>query len=374
MDRKTLIKNFTLGFLPLLIFIIADELFELTISLAIALAVGIIELTVTYIRERRFDAFILLDIGLIASLGLVSVSLNDPVFILIKPAIIESIFVILIGVTIFTDNPILINMSRRYMKGMELGDQQIYMMRRMLVGMFWLMLLHVGLIVLAALYVGSPEGAHYTERKELWAFVSGGLFYILIGAIFGIQFIKGKLEQRRFMKQYADDEWFDIVTPEGKVTGKAPRTICHGNPNLLHPVVHLHVFNSQRDLWLQKRAKDKQIAPDLWDTSVGGHVFSGEKIEDALLREMREELGISKMPHQPLFTYIMKNQVESELVFAYQGFHNGPFVLPVKEIQEGRFWKIRDIRKNLGKGVFTPNFEQEFQLLEKVGALKGGGK
>lgn len=369
MDRKILIKNFTIGFLPLLIFIIADELFELSISLAIALAVGIIELAITYMREKRVEKFILLDVGLILFLGLISISLNDPVFILIKPAIIEGIFVILIGVTVYTDNPLLINMSRRYMKGMELGDQQIYMMRRMLIGMFWLFSVHVILIVISALYVGSPEEAHYTNRKELWAFVSGGLFYILIGVIFAFQFVKGKLNQRRFTKQYADDEWFDIVTPDGRITGKAPRSICHGNPNLLHPVVHIHVFNSKRDLWLQKRSKNKQIEPNKWDTSVGGHVLSGESIEQALKREMQEELGVDKMPHQPLFTYIMRNEIESELVYTFQAFHNGPFILPTDEIEEGNFWKIKHIRKNLGKRIFTPNFEQEFELLKKAGVI-----
>ena len=369
MDRKTLIKNFTIGFLPLLIFIIADELFELTISLSIALAVAVIELIITYAREKRFDTFILLDVGLILGLGVISISLNDPVFILIKPAIIEGVFVILIGVTIYTDNPLLINMSRRYMKGMELGDQQIFMMRRMLIGMFWLLSLHIILIVVSALHVGSPEGSHYTERKEIWAFISGGLFYILIGIMFAFQYIKGKMTQRRFVKQYADDEWFDIVTPAGKITGKAPRSVCHGNPSLLHPVVHLHVFNSRRDLWLQKRSKNKEIEPNKWDTSVGGHVLSGETIEGALMREMQEELGVNKMPHQPLYTYIMRNEIESELVYTFQAFHNGPFLLPPFEIEEGKFWKIRHIKKNLGKGIFTPNFEQEFRLLQKAGVV-----
>lgn len=366
MDRKTLLKNLTIGFLPLLIFIIADELFDLITSLAIALGVGLLELLITYLREKRFEKFILLDLALILGLGIVSVALDNPVFILIKPAIIEAIFVVLIGVTIFTKNPLLINMSTRYMGGMELGDQQLYMMRRMLHGMFWLFILHIVLIVAAALYVGEPESAGYLERKEIWAFISGGLLYVLMGIAFGFQFVKGKLDQRKFMKQYANDEWFDIVTPEGKVVGKAPRTLCHGNPNLLHPVVHLHVFNSKGELWLQKRAASKKIQPGKWDTSVGGHVSSGETIEEALQREITEELGISRIAHKPLYRYVMRNEIESELVYTYQGYHNGPFQLPKAEIQKGKFWKIKEIEKYLGLDVFTPNFEQEFKMLKQI--------
>jgi isopentenyldiphosphate isomerase/intracellular septation protein A len=366
LDRKTLLKNLTFGFLPLIIFIVADELFDLVISLAIALGVGLIELLITYIREKRFEKFILLDLALILGLGVVSIALDNPVFILIKPAIIEAIFVVLIGVTIFTKNPLLINMSTRYLGGMELGDQQIYLMRRMLHGMFWLFILHIGLIVATALYVGQPETAGYLTRKELWAFVSGGLLYILIGVSFGWQYVKGKLEQRKFLKQYANAEWFDIVTPEGRVIGKAPRPLCHGNPNLLHPVVHVHIFNSKGELWLQQRSETKDIQPGKWDTSVGGHVSSGEPIESALQREIQEELGIERIPHKPLYRYVMRNATESELVHTYQGFHNGPFSLPRTEIRAGRFWKIKEIEKNLGKNVFTPNFEQEFQMLRQI--------
>ena len=366
MDRKTLLRNLAAGFVPLLVFIIADELFDLVYSIAIALAVSLIYALVIYIREKRLDKFAFMDVVLISILGGVSLAFNSPVFILIKPAIIEAVFVILIGVTVFTNNPLLIQMSQRHMRGMELGDQQVYMMRHMLHGLFWLMLVHVAAIVVTALNVGQPELAGYLERKEIWAFVSGGLFYILIGVVFLWQFIKGKISQRKYVQQYKDDEWFDIVTPQGKVVGRAPRTLCHGNPNLLHPVVHVHVFNSNGELWLQKRAKTKKIQPGKWDTSVGGHVASGEKVDAALLREMQEELGIPKAPNEPLYSYVMQNDIESELVYTFRGFHNGPFNWPANEIETGKFWKINDIRRELGKGVFTPNFEQEFGFLEKI--------
>ena len=31
------------------------------------------------------------------------------------------------------------------------------------------------------------------------------------------------------------------------------------------------------------------------------------------------------------------------------------------EIDEGRFWSLQEIRNNLGKEIFTPNFEHEFK-------------
>ena len=50
------------------------------------------------------------------------------------------------------------------------------------------------------------------------------------------------------------------------------------------------------DLYLQKRPDWKDIQPGKWDTAVGGHMDYGETPEEALSREVREELG-TKVSH-----------------------------------------------------------------------------
>ena len=71
-------------------------------------------------------------------------------------------------------------------------------------------------------------------------------------------------------------EIFPIVDKEGNVTGSATRGECHNGSKLLHPVVHMHVFNSRGEVYLQKRPEWKDIQPGKWDTSVGGHIDYGE--------------------------------------------------------------------------------------------------
>ena len=62
-------------------------------------------------------------------------------------------------------------------------------------------------------------------------------------------------------------ERFPIVDEEGRVVGAATRGECHNGSRLLHPVVHLHVFNSRGEVYLQKRPEWKDIQPGKWDTS-----------------------------------------------------------------------------------------------------------
>ena len=65
---------------------------------------------------------------------------------------------------------------------------------------------------------------------------------------------------------------FPVVDEEGNIIAAATRGKCHNGSKLLHPVIHLHVFNSKGELYLQKRPDWKDIQPGKWDTSVGGHI------------------------------------------------------------------------------------------------------
>jgi isopentenyldiphosphate isomerase len=160
------------------------------------------------------------------------------------------------------------------------------------------------------------------------------------------------------------EEWFPVVDENGKETGKAPRSVCHdGKSKLLHPVVHLHVLNISGELFLQKRASSKDIEPGKWDTSVGGHVEVGEDIDIALRRETFEELRITEF--EPVFVvrYIWESKRERELVFSYFTISGNIPEINLKEIEEGKFWKLETIIENLGKNLFTPNFEHEFKMV-----------
>ena len=165
----------------------------------------------------------------------------------------------------------------------------------------------------------------------------------------------------------AENELFPLVDAQGNVTGAATRRECHSGAMLLHPVVHLHVFSPDGALLLQKRAEDKDIQPGRWDTSVGGHVDYGESIEDALRREAGEELGLFDFEAKSLEPYVFKSSVERELVNPFVTIvpRDYPFRFQQEEISEIAFWTPDEIAAAIGKGILTPNFEQEYIRLLK---------
>lgn len=157
------------------------------------------------------------------------------------------------------------------------------------------------------------------------------------------------------------NEMFPVVEPDGQIVGAVSRGEAHGGTMLLHPVVHLHLFNSAGELYLQRRPDWKDIQPGKWDTATGGHVALGESVEQALRREVGEELGISDFVAERLGNYIFESERERELVYVHKAVYDGPVIPDADELNGGRFWTAEDIARNMGQGIFTPNFESEYQ-------------
>ena len=167
------------------------------------------------------------------------------------------------------------------------------------------------------------------------------------------------------MKQDNNKEIFPVVDEQGNTIKSATRGECHNGSKLLHPVVHLHLFDPNGRIYLQQRPLWKDIQPGKWDTAVGGHVDYGEKIETALQREVYEELGLTGLQARFLTRYVFESEREKELVHVYSAIHDGE-VHPSDELDGGRFWSAQEISDAMGAGILTPNFEQEYIRIQPL--------
>ena len=159
-------------------------------------------------------------------------------------------------------------------------------------------------------------------------------------------------------------EMVPVVEANGLVIGQASRQSVHGGTKLMHPVIHLHIINREGCLYIQKRSMRKDLLPGCWDTAVGGHVDYGESLEEALYREAFEELGFRDFNPVYLKSYVWESTREKELVNVFATVGNFTLKPDNDEVDEGRYWSMSEIESNLGKGLFTPNFEQEFRSIK----------
>lgn len=157
-----------------------------------------------------------------------------------------------------------------------------------------------------------------------------------------------------------NNELFPIVDEHGHVLGKILRGQAHDGRKVLHPVVHLHLFNSRGELYLQRRPDWKPIQPGKWDTAVGGHISYGETVEQAFEREVMEELGIRVTNVVDMGHYVFESNVEKELVYVFRTVYDGPVHPSDDELAGGRFWSPQEILDAIGKDILTPNLESEY--------------
>lgn len=154
------------------------------------------------------------------------------------------------------------------------------------------------------------------------------------------------------------DELLPIVDEEGKTIGKMTRGEAHDGSKQLHPVVHLQLFNGKGEIYLQKRPLWKPIQPGKWDTACGGHVGYGESTDEALEREVSEELGIDVRSVGARFVtkYVFESKVERELVYVFKAVWDGDVKPSNDELDGGSFFKVEELKEE----ECTPNFWQEF--------------
>lgn len=163
------------------------------------------------------------------------------------------------------------------------------------------------------------------------------------------------------MNKDNNDELLPRVDREGHVIGCVKRGEAHSGTKVLHPVVHLHLFNSKGDLYLQFRPAWKTVQPNKWDTACGGHIAYGENVEQALQREVEEELGISDFKAQQVARYIFESEVDAEYVYVFRAVYDSEIHPSKDELAGGRFFSKEEIDRRIGTDFFTPNFESEYR-------------
>jgi isopentenyldiphosphate isomerase len=141
------------------------------------------------------------------------------------------------------------------------------------------------------------------------------------------------------------DEIFDVVNDQDEVIDRKPRSEVH-RLGLNHRAVHVLVFNSRGEVFLQKRSMKKDRHPGVWDSSASGHVDSGEDYDTSAARELEEEIGLKiTKPLQRLFKVPACVETDREFVWVYRCENEGPFTLNADEIERGEWFSPEHVAR-----------------------------
>ena len=161
----------------------------------------------------------------------------------------------------------------------------------------------------------------------------------------------------------ASQELLDVVDEDDRIVGVKTRGEIH-ELGLMHRSVHILVFNSQGQLFIQKRSMSKDNQPGLWDSSAAGHVDSGEDYHSCAIRELAEELGVTiTVSLGQLFRLPASPITGMEHCIVYQFMHEGPFELQSEEIDEGAWISAKEMDRRVGEA--DPTLTRVLQFIWK---------
>jgi len=160
------------------------------------------------------------------------------------------------------------------------------------------------------------------------------------------------------------EEVFDVVDEHDRIVGSATRSVVHAR-KLRHRAVHVFLFNSRGELYVQKRAGTKDSFPRCYDSSASGHLNSGENYDSCAKREVQEELGLVLPAHQfrKHFKIEAGEDTGWEFVWVYSVVADEPPRINPDEIESGGFWSQQHCQSMLAS--HPEQFARSFPVVFK---------
>jgi len=164
----------------------------------------------------------------------------------------------------------------------------------------------------------------------------------------------------------SDEEQLILVDSDDREIGYLSKADAHLGSGVLHRSFSLFVFNPEGELLVQQRASGKRLWPGYWSNTCCSHPRRGEKMDSAIARRLREELGM-RAELGFLFKFEYHTQydahgAEHELCSVYAGHSLERPCANVDEVAAWRYVKPRALQAEIAHTPerFTPWFKLEW--------------
>lgn len=141
-----------------------------------------------------------------------------------------------------------------------------------------------------------------------------------------------------------------LVDNLDNITGYGEKMDVH-RQGRLHRAFSVFIFNSNGEMLLQKREKSKYHSGGLWTNTCCSHPVKGERVEEAAIRRLNEEMGFT-CELKKIFSFIYKAEFNEELYeheydHVFIGIYNGEPVPDPSEVMDWKWVSLSDIEKDI---------------------------
>ena len=174
-------------------------------------------------------------------------------------------------------------------------------------------------------------------------------------------------------------ELIDIVDENNQLTGQVEERWTAYEKGLWRRTVSCWIMNAKGEVLLQKRTANKRRNPNKW-AKTGGQVASGESVEEAIFREVKEELGI-EIPKEQIKVIDIYKSDDKNKRFGYNfifvvNYKTEDYILQKEEVAEVKYLTIEDMelaKKNNDTNYTFCNWNEE-DFYREMNSLKNKRK
>lgn len=158
---------------------------------------------------------------------------------------------------------------------------------------------------------------------------------------------------------------YAIVDNNDEIIGSCDKEEAYEKKYMLRSV-QIFVYDSKNRIVIQKRNKNKKRFPGYWCAATAGHVEDGESYDEAAIRELKEELGITGTPK-----FITKKKTPvGDGAFAMMSHYilvsDSDFTLQNNEVEKVRHVTVKELKQMIANNKrFTPSFLYYFDNIIK---------
>lgn len=351
--------NPLLHFVPLLLFLVIDDMLGSSIALAIIYFVVVAILVYSYFLYRNLYTY--LGLSYLISTGIISIIIFFPHQYLHQNfQQITSEFIVFISfITILL-------LRKRITKFVSSRTPKHLAMTNNLYEHFRIVWM---LTILFFLYVNSTliVSAFTTNNTDTLKFIRESYFVILF-FIVAHEIIRVSMIRIKLFKEI----WLPIVNENGHVIGSVQEMeSINSDQNFLHPVIRVFLINDGK-VFLQKHTNTDSLQPQIWDVALSNHVRMNETVEQCIERTSLDNYGISDIKPLFLSKHIRCTKEENQFVYLFLICKMDIQSINTTRIENVKWWTISQIQENIGSGIFSSSFESEFEILKRSGLVENG--
>ncbi len=164
-----------------------------------------------------------------------------------------------------------------------------------------------------------------------------------------------------------------ILVDENDIpTGAMGKMEAH-QKGLLHRAYSIFIFNSKKELLLQRRALNKYHSGGLWTNTCCSHPSPQENLQESAQKRLKEEMGFDCILNHS-FHFIYKTELdnkltEHELDHVFIGYYNKKPKINIQEAIDWKYMGINEIKQSIKSNpeLYTVWFKIIFEkVLEHI--------